>query len=292
MTKLAFGPPLPLPTGVTEAELRAFVESICVRGSSADELATYARVDFRRFAYTLGLAPSGSLRALELGANPYFTTMLVHHFTDLDVTLANGPMSPASHASQVVDYVDPRQQTAATVELAFDQFNVETERFPHDDASFDVVFFCEIIEHLSDDPLRALLEIRRVLKAGGTLILTTPNVARLENVARLFVGKNIYDPYSAYGPYGRHNREYTLRELRALLVHAGFTIDVLFSADVHANRTVALLQKLRISSLFALGRPHDLGQYLFVRATRTQAPAPERKPAFLYRSYPADQLSG
>jgi hypothetical protein len=33
----------------------------------------------------------------------------------------------------------------------------------------------------------------------------------------------------------------------------------------------------------------DLGQYIFVRAVNT-GKAGERKPAFLYRSYPADEL--
>src|SRR5204863_9220093 len=97
------------------------------------------------------------------------------------------------------------------------------------------VLFCEVLEHLLEEPLRSLREIQRVLKHGGTLIVTTPNATRLENVARLLAGENMYDPYSAYGPYGRHNREYTLNELRLLLTHAGFTIQRAFTADVHEN---------------------------------------------------------
>src|SRR3989440_9270321 len=57
----------------------------------------------------------------------------------------------------------------------------------------------------------------------------------LENVCRLIAGENIYDPYSGYGPYGRHNREYNRDELAKLLVFAGFEIEVLFSADVHES---------------------------------------------------------
>ena len=83
-------------------------------------------------------------------------------------------------------------------------------------ASFDFVLFCEIIEHLLMNPLHALREIHRVLEPGGLLVLTTPNVARLGNVLRWSRGDNIYDPYSGFGPYGRHNREYTLHELDRL----------------------------------------------------------------------------
>jgi SAM-dependent methyltransferase len=42
--------------------------------------------------------------------------------------------------------------------------------------SFDVVSMLAVLEHLSD-PLRALVEIRRVLRPNGTLIVTVPSHA-------------------------------------------------------------------------------------------------------------------
>ena len=54
------------------------------------------------------------------------------------------------------------------------------ERLPYDDASFDVVLLIEVIEHLSDHQA-ALGELARILKPGGSLILTTPNVMRLNS---------------------------------------------------------------------------------------------------------------
>jgi len=42
------------------------------------------------------------------------------------------------------------------------------------DASFDFIFSCETIEHVPD-PARAVRELARVLKPGGTVFLTTPN---------------------------------------------------------------------------------------------------------------------
>ena len=67
-------------------------------------------------------------------------------------------------------------------------FNIEGGAFPFEDDHFDVVLFCEIIEHLTNDPLVALREIKRVLKPDGVLVLTTPNVNRLENVIRMIQG--------------------------------------------------------------------------------------------------------
>ena len=93
--------------------------------------------------------------------------------------------------------------------VAFDyrNLNIEVDDFPFPDNHFDYILFCEVLEHLTHDPLRALTELKRVLKPGGEAsVLTTPNAARLENVIAFIEGRNIYDPYSAYGPYGRHNR--------------------------------------------------------------------------------------
>ena len=45
---------------------------------------------------------------------------------------------------------------------------------PVADATFDTVISCETIEHVVE-PIKALKEIRRVLRPGGRLLLTTPN---------------------------------------------------------------------------------------------------------------------
>jgi len=63
-----------------------------------------------------------------------------------------------------VDYLTERSQpdiVASALEL------------PLDDQSFDTVVSTEVLEHVPD-PLRALREMRRVLKPGGYVILSTP----------------------------------------------------------------------------------------------------------------------
>ena len=53
-------------------------------------------------------------------------------------------------------------------------------RLPYADASFDVVLCVEVIEHVSDHQA-ALGELARIVKPGGVLVLTTPNVMRLNS---------------------------------------------------------------------------------------------------------------
>ncbi len=73
--------------------------------------------------------------------------------------------------------------------------------FPFDDASFDVVFSSEVIEHLANYA-GFLAEVRRVVRRDGLLILKTPNRA--------------YAPHwHAANPY--HLNVFVPRELRNLL---------------------------------------------------------------------------
>ena len=82
-------PPLPLPEGISEQDLFEFVTSIRVKDSSEAEMKAYGTNDFKRFVYTWGLAKEINGKCLELGGNPYFTTMLLKKFTNLNVSLAN-----------------------------------------------------------------------------------------------------------------------------------------------------------------------------------------------------------
>ncbi|HKR61647.1 MAG TPA: glycosyltransferase [Pyrinomonadaceae bacterium] len=281
---LSYSPALELPAGWTEEALRELVTSIQVEDGPEEELRNYASDDFKRFIYTLGLVPEErDLKILELGANPYFTTTLLRKFRQADLHLANFfSESQAPESEQKVTI----HSTGEEICYRFKHFNVESDTFPYADETFDVVLFCEILEHLLEDPVHALAEIRRVLKPGGTLIVTTPNVVRLENVRKMIAGENIYDPYSGYGPYGRHNREYTQQDIFSLLTANGFRPDSLFTADVTETQELNAESLESVAGL--MNRRPELGQYIFCRSTLS-ADAKEAsavRPDWLYRSMP------
>ncbi len=276
---------LPVPVGENGKSMHDYLAKWSIEGEGmTQERLGYLNEAFHRFLYTLDLVPNQRGKLLEVGANPYFITLLLHRFR---------PQIAIETVNYFPGWANPSTQTLiadgeASIDLIFANVNIEAETLPHEDGEFDIVLLCEVLEHFTTDPLQAILEMKRVLKQGGTLILTTPNVARLENIARMLGGDNLYDPYSGYGPHGRHNREYTAHELTKLLTHAGFTIEQQFTSDVYPDGAHRSFPVARFRRLIRQ-RKTDLGQYHFIRAVNS-TPANPKKPSWLYRSYPSEQI--
>jgi len=84
--------------------------------------------------------------------------------------------------------------------------------------SFDCIVAGEIIEHLYNTKL-IIREINRVLKKGGVLILSVPNICSLRNrIKVLFGGLPIF------GARGGHIREFNLSFIKELLIKNGFKV--------------------------------------------------------------------
>jgi 2-polyprenyl-6-hydroxyphenyl methylase / 3-demethylubiquinone-9 3-methyltransferase len=81
------------------------------------------------------------------------------------------------------------------------------------DASFDVVWAGEVIEHVADTAAW-LSEVRRVLRSGGRLLLSTPALGRL-TILTLALSRR---PFAArFDPRGEHLRFYSRATLTELL---------------------------------------------------------------------------
>lgn len=102
-------------------------------------------------------------------------------------------------------------------------------RLPLDDASVDLIFALEIVEHLVS-PTHLFAEAFRVCAPGGRLVVTTPNVSRIGNVFKLLIGRSNFDRLIPldYGntedEWRPHFREYTMAEVTSFLERAGFEI--------------------------------------------------------------------
>lgn len=279
--------PFALPDGVTEEQLRKTFLSFSLDGGPVGQLDPYYHDAFYRFIHSWNAVRNESGRCLELGANPYFITWLLLEHSNLELTLANYFGTNDHKGQQKLSWDDGAGRRERVLE--FDHFNSETDRFPYEDGAFDVVVYCEIIEHLLMNPVHTLREIHRVLRPNGKLLVTTPNVARFGNLIAIADGRSIYDPYSGFGPYGRHNREYSMEELLHLLRFCGFVEEQSFTADAHDARFDEHPLFDRVCQI-ARERPHHLGQYLFA-VVRTSNVSQSGYPASLFRSYPEEELN-
>jgi SAM-dependent methyltransferase len=137
--------------------------------------------------------------------------------------------------------------------------------FPAD--TFRAVFAGEILEHLVDTA-GFLEDVRRVLASGGVLLLTTPNLASLENRVRLLLGGYPRWVDAELGGEG-HVRAYTVPVLRRQLERLGFRVEAVKGNFV----PIVPQQFLNDVNFPPLARTGDwlprLAQGLVVKARRT-----------------------
>jgi SAM-dependent methyltransferase len=123
---------------------------------------------------------------------------------------------------------------------------------PFDDATFDCVLCIEVLEH-SEDPQLLVSEIARVVKPGGTVLLTVPWSARLHHL-----------------PHDYHR--FTRVRLQDLFIQNGFG-----GVEIHerGNDIGAIANKLTVLTIRLLRPPSSL-----------------RKAWHILWKYPAGFLSG
>jgi methionine biosynthesis protein MetW len=143
----------------------------------------------------------------------------------LDVGCGEGTLtkvlSDACHAEFVGLEPDPARAARASSRgldvraVGFDREQV------HDLGGFDIVLFADVLEHLAD-PQAALLLAHEVLKPGGAVIASIPNVAHWSVRADILRGRFRYQPSGIMD--ATHLRWFTADSAKALLASAGFNI--------------------------------------------------------------------
>jgi len=129
---------------------------------------------------------------------------------------------------------------ACRLGLAVVRGGVDAPGLPFASGCADVVVMSELIEHLVDTDA-ALDEVFRVLKPGGSLLLSTPNLAAWYNRGLVALGvQPVFSEVSLYRVYGRpgsqvagHLHLFTRRALVGLLAARGFGVITVTGARYH-----------------------------------------------------------
>jgi 2-polyprenyl-3-methyl-5-hydroxy-6-metoxy-1,4-benzoquinol methylase len=110
------------------------------------------------------------------------------------------------------------------------------------DSSFDVVWAGEVIEHVRDTAAW-LSQLRRLLRSGGALLITTPAHSRLRLLG-LALSRNAFAEH--FDPRGEHLRFYSRDSLTRLIEDFGFEqVSVRSAGGAPGARCVLLLSAIR-----------------------------------------------
>ena len=207
----------------TVTELREFYENPAVPlNSGPDRARRQARMLVRALRGIRGSAVvvdvgcgDGLATSVAVAANPG------HHFVGVDWS---------------ADAL--RQARARGLRLV--RAGVDRRGLPLASEAADVVIMSEVIEHLVDTD-SALEEAWRVLKPGGSLLLSTPNLAAWYNRGLLALGvQPVFSEVSLRGVFGRpgsqvagHLHMFTKRALTGLLAARGFGSITVAGARYH-----------------------------------------------------------
>lgn len=113
-----------------------------------------------------------------------------------------------------------------------------TKELPFPSESFDYVLLAEVVEHLKN-PYFVVKEINRIIRKGGKIILSTPNILNIKSRIR-FLFEGSYEYYREppleqikifkENLYQIHIFPYRYHELEFLLLDCGFHIDKIFTS--------------------------------------------------------------
>jgi SAM-dependent methyltransferase len=242
--------PAPEPDPFAE-EVRAYLyRKIVERYGEGEQANRYMANDLnhvRRYVTSLTWVPEGEGRVIDPAAGNGLFPALLRHFRRCEVEV------PA-------------------------YFNLEKDRAPYPDEAFDGVVLMEVLEHFTVDPMGAVAELNRMLKPGGFLFLTTPNIASWVSLYNLI---HYHSPYM-YGVFerhhcpDRHNREYTVLEVGRLAEAVGFRVERLEAITVYPDHDA-------VGPIPGI-RSENRGDTTFLLA-RKEGPVRERYPEWLYTNW-------
>ncbi|MFN6016105.1 MAG: class I SAM-dependent methyltransferase [Verrucomicrobiota bacterium] len=210
-----------------------------------------------RFLKTFELAPSSNNcgSALELGATALFQVALREIFGYSEVVGTDFSHDIEKKIYKREFSIGGRSVTNLSISL-----DIESDLMPYEAEKFDFVLCSEVIEHMDIDPMFMLLELNRVMKWHGKLLITTPNCCSARNFWKIAHG---YRPHffmqyeKTRSPY-RHNIEYDVQALLELTYAAGFDVVRVETHDVFEDTVPEALKFLTRHGLPTENRGDDI----------------------------------
>lgn len=196
----------------------------------------YLSIHCERLAFDLDymreLVEAGE-RVLEIGALPFMLTL---------------PLMRRGYNVTALDKPTSEWDPAVPMRLGLNHMacDLDIQPLPFKTNSFDVVLMNQVFAHLRVDLIGSMREILRVLRPGGLLYLSSPNLRSFRALAQLifrgdacaFMG-SVYYNYSSLESHGFMGqiRVYTPKEIADFLTAMNFRVGgIIYRGKVHDGR--------------------------------------------------------
>lgn len=195
------------------------------------------------------VAIHGSPQVLDLGCGQGYITEALRQSVD------SAEFSGLDYSVSAISYAHKHFQR-------IDFIVADAYATPYADGFFDVVVCNNLWEHVPD-PLMLLTEIKRILKAGGYLIMSTPSRYRWGNLVRILRGKPVIFMSK------HHVTEYTVGQVKEQLHYGGFEVIKLVSRDLPVKRiSTRFVRKILDMWISLTGSHHQLESTIFYLAKK------------------------
>ena len=129
--------------------------------------------------------------------------------------------------------IDPEDAQLAKKKLRHvEMFNIETDTQAINSSfkeKYDAILFVDVIEHLVD-PVQVLKDVRSMLKAGGIIIFSIPNMAHVSIRLALLEGEFTYTKAGLLDE--THLHFYTEKQVRKVFTEAGYGVGSLHPSSL------------------------------------------------------------
>ena len=216
--------------------------------NSLEEETNYIKHNKDRFLEVIRLVDSivsninGKFRLLDIGTSPLTFILKNRYGKKIDI--------------YTIDYSDKFERLCVSKGVFFKKVNLETEDLGYKNNFFDIITFCEVIEHIHGKyHKRILLKIGNKLKNGGYCLLQTPNKYSPKAILSKFIGIDKWVKMSNAPRVGKefvHKKEYGFNELSSLIKNTNLLSIVTSGQPMYYDTYMSAMVYRKFKEIFSI----------------------------------------
>ena len=177
----------------------------------SEKILRFAQSDISPTQIDTLLTKTNNLKILDIGPG-FFTELLGQYFSEFEIHSLGLNSGYFEFKSKVIFHPFDLNQLFLNPESEAQMLS----KLP----KFDMICFCEVLEHLYTGPEKTLEFLSKTLKPNGVIFIQTPNGVSLRHRILMLMGRNPYPLLRPSPNEPGHYREYTLNELNEFLKKA------------------------------------------------------------------------